>query len=370
MTQTKAQQAKTEPPPEPEPLTTHHVFLDTQVYKSLGHNPESPLLREMSKKIKDGEIRLHITDITLWEIERQLAEMARSTFNVLKDARHQFRSWHLRLPKLLPVEHPEFDRKVVGAAAFEAFSEKVSTEWKATEHAASKQSGEQIFRGYFAGKPPFQARESKEFPDAFVIAKLEAWCVANNATMYVVGGDKAMGDAAEASPQLLRLRTLAELLQGASALENPDVTARAHEVLTDLFFMDDLEALLGKEIGDKLTPNYVGDLPEGEASTYKFIAIRDVVDHKVIAASESEISVVLDIQVLLLVRVDYERRDSAVFDREDGMWVGGYTVDRDIEADPVIRVFGRIETKSTLINLKEIEILTEEFDVHDDEDLY
>lgn len=368
MTQTKAQREKVGPSPEPVPLTTHHVFLDTQIYKSLGHNPESPLLKEMAKKIKDGEIRLHITDITLSEIERQLDEMARSTFNVLKDARHQFRSWHLRLPKLLPVEHPEFDRKAVAAAAFKAFRETVSSEWKATEHAASKQSGEPIFKNYFAGRPPFQARESKEFPDAFVIAMLEQWCISNETTMYVVGGDKAMGDAADVSPQLLRLRTLAELLQGASALENPDVIRRTHEALSDLFFMDELESLLGKSI-DKLTPNYVGDLPEGEASSFKFIGVRDVVDHKVIAASDTEISVVLDIRVLLLVRVDYERRDSAVFDREEGMWVGGYIVDRDIEADPVIRVFGRVETGPTLFRLKEIEILTEEFEVHDDEDV-
>jgi hypothetical protein len=56
------------------PLQTHHAFLDTQVFRKLGHNSESPPLLALRQQIAAGRIILHMTDIRLAEIERQIRD--------------------------------------------------------------------------------------------------------------------------------------------------------------------------------------------------------------------------------------------------------------------------------------------------------
>jgi hypothetical protein len=52
-----------------EPLSTRHVFLDTQVYRELGHDPANPALVTLKEQIKAHRVVLHTTDITLLRAE-------------------------------------------------------------------------------------------------------------------------------------------------------------------------------------------------------------------------------------------------------------------------------------------------------------
>jgi hypothetical protein len=58
----------------PEPLSTRHIFLDTQVYRALWHNPANRALRTLKDQIEDRRVVLHTSDITLLEVRRQICE--------------------------------------------------------------------------------------------------------------------------------------------------------------------------------------------------------------------------------------------------------------------------------------------------------
>jgi hypothetical protein len=52
----------------------------------------------------------------------------------------------------------------------------MSTTWNPVVHEALSIRPVEIFDAYFRRDPPFDKPESKEFPDAFVIATLDRWC--------------------------------------------------------------------------------------------------------------------------------------------------------------------------------------------------
>lgn len=55
-----------------EPLRTRHVFLDTEVYRRARFNLSNTPFSLLAKQIESGRVVLHVTDITLAEIQRQL----------------------------------------------------------------------------------------------------------------------------------------------------------------------------------------------------------------------------------------------------------------------------------------------------------
>jgi len=57
-------------------LKTRLVFLDREVYRRYGHNLSDKVLQRLLQMTKDHISTLHITDITLEEIKRQLGDMA------------------------------------------------------------------------------------------------------------------------------------------------------------------------------------------------------------------------------------------------------------------------------------------------------
>ncbi len=53
-------------------LESRHIFLDMEVYKRYGHNLSDKVLQRLLQLTKEHISTLHITDITLEEIKRQL----------------------------------------------------------------------------------------------------------------------------------------------------------------------------------------------------------------------------------------------------------------------------------------------------------
>jgi PIN domain len=58
-----------------EPLRTRHIFLDTEVYRRAGFNLFNSPFTLLAREVDAGRIVLHVSDITLAEIQRQLREI-------------------------------------------------------------------------------------------------------------------------------------------------------------------------------------------------------------------------------------------------------------------------------------------------------
>ena len=344
-------------------LVTHHVFLDTQVYRSYLHNPDSPPLLVLRDHIAADRLVLHITDITLAEIKRQLGEFAGEAAAAMKKARRQFGSWKKRLPTTMTGDLPEFDEAVVAKAAFQQFRKRAQDDWRVVDHAATTVAAVAVFRDYFRRKPPFENQGSKEFPDAFVVRSLEDWCKQNDERMYVIGADKAMAAAVQNSTVLLHMQSLPELLQSVAATESPDIIAKANDLLAKSKVRDTLQKEIETKI-DELIPVYAGgDLADGEVSGHELNGEIEIDEYKVLAASDRDISVLLRVTVPLKVTIDYEDRSSATYDNEDGVYFGAEAAEAEIEDEPVIRVFAKLMRKPA--GVSSVQLLTSEFDVND-----
>ncbi len=248
-----------------EPLETRHVFLDTQVYRALGHNPENPALKTLRDHIQAHRVVLHTTDITLFEVKRQLLEAVQTRARELGAIEKDLRRWRKQAPNATPNRVLEIDAAAVGEELFGQFRSFITQECRAKLHnALTSVSAQEVFQSYFARQAPFDREDSKEFPDAFVVAALSKWAASSGDKIHVVTGDGAMGRAANADPNLLSLKTIQEVLSRAAAQMGPEAEAIAEALLNAPGFDATFERLLQAGVKNAAFI-YAGDLAEGEA---------------------------------------------------------------------------------------------------------
>lgn len=327
-------------PAPPQPLETRHVFLDTQVYRRLHHNAANPALATLARHIADRAVVLHITDITLLEIRRQIAEDVTAKARDLATIEKSFRRWR-HTSKGLP-EPASVDPPSIAADLFRHFAKTIVEDWSATVHRAQELPASKVFADYFARNPPFDQDGSKEFPDAFMVKALERWCSDNGALLHVVTQDAAMSRAAHRSEPLRHIATFEELLSRASVQPDIDLEAVGDAVVAAPGFDGALQ-LLVQGIGDELIFDYRGDLPEAEIVGQTTGAIEAVTDYSIAWVGTKSVCMILTVETEILVEVQYEDRSLAMYDREDDRWFGGETASTELSTKVPLELFVEVE---------------------------
>ena len=116
-------------------LKTRHVFLDTEAYRRYGHNLSARVLQSLFKYIKDQVSILHITDITVAEIKRQIEEMAHEIAQNVNKANKQLKNWRKRSAGGAQEKEPEdVDRAELARLAVLHFNVAMRGDWKPLEH--------------------------------------------------------------------------------------------------------------------------------------------------------------------------------------------------------------------------------------------
>jgi hypothetical protein len=146
-----------------EPLSTRHVFLDTQVYRGLGHNPANPALLTLKEQIESHRVVLHTTDITLLEVRQQIHERVQARQRELVSIEKDFRRWRKQAPRSTPNPLLEFDAEALATELFERFRTFLLVECR-TEVRQALIAPEMIFAKYFDRKPPFDGGIAKCSP--------------------------------------------------------------------------------------------------------------------------------------------------------------------------------------------------------------
>jgi hypothetical protein len=349
-------------PPENNPglLRTRHVFLDTEVYRQCGHNPSHQKLRVLAEIVSQRGILLHISDITSAEVERQIEEKIDEDSVAIKKALKPFTAWNYRHPNIVG-NAPSFDKDRPKQAAISAFKSALGREWRAFVHKATQVPAPLIFAGYFKRQPPFAAQKSKEFPDAFVVWSLAEWCTKNSELMYVVTEDKVFREAAAATGVLLPLRTLDELLQLIAVEVPSEILAEAQSLVSDSAIISALGLELAKQIS-QLGFLYDGDLEDGEVSDADLNGDPSVRDLSILYVTDDRIGALVDLSATFEFEVDYEDYSGAIFDREDGRYLGVEYEHMSINEDVELRAFVTLaRDRSTNVSL---ELLTTEITVH------
>ncbi len=338
-------------------LETRHLFLDTQVYRELGHNPANPALLALKEQIEAHRVVLHTTDITLLEVRRQICERVLTRQRELDKVEKSFLRWRKQAPRSAPKALLGFDAEALSAELFERFRAFLQVECQAKVHPALQAAPDAIFAKYFDRKPPFDGTDSKEFPDAFVVEALTRWAERQDDQIYVVTRDKAMTRAVAANPYLLALKTIEDVLTRAAA----DIGSQAEAVAVDLLcnpaFDTALERLLKTKMKEA-TYVYNGNLEEGEAYQGELLAIEAVGDWSVVNLNTGRISLILDVTVKVRVEVQFEDYDSAFRDPEEDRWHGVENASTDVEDEVDVEVF--VEVNRISGEVVDAEVLTSE----------
>jgi hypothetical protein len=324
-------------------LETRHVFLDTQVYHGLKHNPANPAFRNLAEHVRERRIVLHTSDITLMEVQRQLKESVAARGRELATIEKELVRWRYAAPHSAPAKPPVFDAGMLGDDLFKAFRNAVVGGCGATVHQALQVPAEAVFATYFARLPPFESEGSKEFPDAFVLAVLELWCQQHDERLYVVTADGAMARGADKSDRLISAKSIQAILGMASAAIGGDAEANAERAINDPAFDSRLEEAIKSGIKDAVFV-YDGDLPDGEAYEGELVNIISVSDWTVIGRAGARVSLMMKVDVTAQIEVQYEDRSEAMWDGEDGRWMGTGIGKTEVETEVALPVFMEIDT--------------------------
>lgn len=340
-------------------LKTQHVFLDTEVYKRYGHNLNDKVLQRLLQLTKDHISTLHITDITLAEIERQLGDMAAEVAQAVNKGNRLLRNWRSvrsRHSGNQPVQ-ADADATALAHDAVSDFDFTMKIGWQPTLHDALKIPAKDVFDLYFRRDPPFDKPDSKEFPDAFVVAALDSWCQKNHQIMYVITKDKAMLRAVAQTKTLLPLPTLEDYL--ALLVDDPKVVKKVERILGSSAW-DTVEEGVREQLGH-LGTVYTGDLHDGEVIDHEAgDGPIELIEFDVISASDDQIEVVAKVKVPIRFDVQYLDTSSAWWDSEDKEFIGGEKEVETLELQMTLSVLIIIDPQDQSIT--EVDLLTR--DVH------
>ena len=349
-------------------LETRDVFLDTEVYRRYGHNLNDRILQTLLKLTKDHVCTLHITDITLSEIMRQLGDLAIEVAQVVNKSNRQLRNWravrawHSKQQGALE----DLDVANLTQDAISQFNYLMTVDWQPTKHIASEIPAKDIFESYFRREPPFDKQDSKEFPDAFVVMALDRWCQSKHQKMYVVTKDKAMLRAVERTKTLIPVPTLEDYL--ALRVENPQIVSKVERILESKAW-DTVETHVREHIGE-LGTVYSGNLHDGEIVDHRLSDGSITLEYfHIISASDDQIELVAKVKTPVSFDVQYMDTSSAWWDSEEKDFFGGETETVTFEEEVVLSLLVVIDSKDDSIS--DINVLTQDINLEEpSEDFY
>jgi len=352
-------------------LQTRHVFLDTDVYRRYGHNLHDKVLQRLLQLTKDHICTLHITDITMAEIERQLRELAADVAQAVNKGNRLLRNWRsARLQRFgnRPDAPVDVDASVLANEAlsgFGSFGFIIHHEFNAITHSAFGVPPKAIFDSYFQRKPPFDKPDSKEFPDAFVIAALDSWCLQRREKIYVITKDKAMLRAVSQTKVLLPIATLEDFL--ALLVDDPQVIEKVVRIFSSSTW-DTVEEKVRDEVAH-LGTVYTGDLHDGEVVDHRpSDGPVELIDFDVISASDNQIEVVAKLKAPIEFDVQYLDTSSAWWDSEDKEYIGGDTETETLELGTTLSVFLVIDQQDE--SIEDVKLLTRDVNVEESDETY
>jgi hypothetical protein len=286
-----------------EPLRTRHVFLDTEVYRRAAFNISNTPFALLAKQIEDGRVVLHTTDITLTEIHRQLKETAVA---MAAEAKRLVRDFN-RIAQLTGEDNVtvrDVDGSALGEKAWAGFVDVLVKRFRSHSVLALEVPARIVFDRYFDGRPPFDHRGSKEFPDAFIVEALARYCNSNEISMYVVSGDAALRKAAGEHDTLLPLETLEDVLAAATAEGGGDLEAIVDEIFAAPGFDEQLIEAIETDL-DFVDFVYYGSLSDVSVLGAKLDEIVSVDGYDVAAFDDTKIGLILHANSILAARLRF-----------------------------------------------------------------
>ena len=203
--------ATTEDQPPPH-LVSQYVFLDTEAFHSLGFDWSGRALAKLRELAKTQRLRLLTTEITQREISAHINDLVEGALAAVR--KHRATLTQMRLQGVAEMLAAPQVARDYAANAFQEYLAAFPP-----VHVPLAGSAADILADYFEQRPPFSDKKKTEFPDAFVIASLVAWCEANKKTAYVVSRDPDLKNACQRHPSLIQIDSVNDFISRAVVSE-------------------------------------------------------------------------------------------------------------------------------------------------------
>ena len=350
-------------------LRTRNVFLDTEFYRSSAHNLRTKMMKVLGNYVTDGIFYLHITDVTLREVRNQISTMEREMTNrankVAKELakwNNRYRSDHHHLPVPDPLSEPSDPSR-----AYLDFEQILCHDWKAHKHRAADLSIGPVLDQYFGRRAPFDKKRSKEFPDAITLLVLENWCLQTQERIYIVSKDKAVQRAAAESDWLMPVDSLDCLLGLVAEASSSDIAKTLSIAFNEASLVKDLEDALSHQIGE-LGGVYDGERDDGEVLGMELVELVEIEDVTVVRVDQAQDACVADVRILITAEINYTDLSDAIWDSEDGRFLGGESVVTEIQDTVAAKIFVELKREEDGVTLASVQFLTQDLTVSDDFD--
>ena len=197
-----------------------NIFIDTSIFISSNFNVNSSVFSSLQSLCSAGHVRLILTDITIEEIKSNLSKPIREAESAIKKARTKARVLRNVKSDGYQFLFGEMNKEEIYSKIYAQLS-KFCQDCNATILNAMEIPAKPIFEDYFQCNPPFgEGKKKSEFPDAFVISAIIAWCESNKDTVYTVSSDPDFKNASMQNDYLEYLPSIAKFIEIRLADEN------------------------------------------------------------------------------------------------------------------------------------------------------
>lgn len=306
-------------------LESEFLFLDTSIFQAQNFSEGKEINRLFEVCSKEG-INIYLVDITHRECYKRIEAILTRAKTLYKQANTSF-SKEGRVLRLLEEYNsfnplPKIDIAKEHVRICEIF-ESFLAKYNVTIIPSSSGSISKVFDQYFKKEPPFGLGQKKdEFPDAFVLNTIEAFCKDRRSKAFLLSQDNDM--LTYESKSIIIQNGIADMLNsivnGKKAYESLYELVSANIESENFITVKDLEghedefSLLVYEdlVSD---PDYLeAEYEPGEIYNFNYISsIITLLDEY---AAEAQIKGNLDIKIPL----NYNDLSMATYDREDGRY--------------------------------------------------
>lgn len=305
-------------------METRNIFIDTSIFISQNYNFKSATFGNLCRLAKTNKARVYLTDINIREVRAHIEEDVSKAIQ----ASSTFKKRAKILRNIESTPFKEFFQNIDDVIALESLYGQLDeflTEVGATILQTSEVSIDAIFDKYFEKKPPFgDGKKKSEFPDAFIIEALEAWCEKKEDRIYVVSEDHDLCSHCNTSGKLIFLSKLAKFI---SLVEFHD------EVLSPsvLSLVVQNRESIKKDISEAFCNE--GFWIEDQDGDVNDVRVNNIEVEEMLLLKVDQNSAVLQVDVKTNFSADltYDDLDTASYDSEDKILIPWRTIDKTVE---------------------------------------
>lgn len=262
-------------------------------------------LHNIADYSKKGVINLYFTDLSILETKdriRKNLENCRTAFLSYKNSFNTKDTWIVKnLSLYKKVEFPVIDMKVHYKELVEKFQKFIEI-YKIGSIPSENVSILEVFNTYYNNEPPFSKKDKKhEFPDAFILKSIEAWCKKKKTKIYVISKDSDFWE--YKSENIIIEKDLSQVLDNISKYYNSTLQNQVIKRIEEII------ELSKEELVENITPilkERVLILNETKSEILYKIKKVELKDYKIlqIQKPKSDIELKYDISIEITVNSD------------------------------------------------------------------